>query len=129
MNSTSAARMNHGTVWSDAEVKAHITIWGDSKIQDELDGAVRNKIIFVKIAKKLQEQGYNRDWQQCRVKLKNLKSDYSRGRKSCKFYSQLDGILGTQASFSTICFGGLSSNVANEPQGTASTKWFRVWTR
>ena len=68
MNSKSAGRMNRGTVWSNAEVKALITIRRDSKIQDELDGAVRNKIIFVKIAKTLQEQGYNRDWQQCRVK-------------------------------------------------------------
>ena len=96
--------MNHGTVWSDKEVRALIAIWGDSTIQEDLDGAVRNKVIFQKIAKKLQEQGIQRDWVQCRAKIKNLKTKYrasknhngitGNGRKTCKFYSQLDRILG-----------------------------------
>ena len=80
-----------------------IAIWGDSPIQEELDGAVRNKVIFQKIAKILQEQGIQ-DWVQCRAKIKNLKTKYrasknhngitGNGRKICKFYSQLDRILG-----------------------------------
>ena len=56
---------NMSRAWSDAEVKALITIWGERKVQEELDGAVRNKTIFVGIQKKLAEQGYERDWQQC----------------------------------------------------------------
>ena len=66
--------------------------------------AVRNKVIFVGIAKKMHELGYERDWQQCKVKIKNLKSIYrdikdhngetGRGRKTCKFYKELDEILG-----------------------------------
>ena len=39
------AETNSGTVWVDKEVKAPLAIWGDSKIQEELDGAVRNKAI------------------------------------------------------------------------------------
>ena len=62
------AETNRGTVWADKEVKALLAIWGDSKIQEELDGAVRNKAIFERIAKKLQEQGYELDWKQCRTK-------------------------------------------------------------
>ena len=50
---------NMSCVWSDVEVKALITTWGESKVQEELDGAVRNKTIFVGM------QGYERDWQQC----------------------------------------------------------------
>ena len=62
--------------------------------------------------------------------LKNLKSDYravkdhngetGRGRKSCKFYSQLDGILGLRPASapSVLVDTGISSNVANEPQGS-----------
>ena len=60
----------------------------------ELDGAVRNRTIFVGIQKKLTEQGYEREWQQCRSELKNLKAEYrkvkdnngetGRGRKTCK---------------------------------------------
>ena len=37
------------SVWSDNEVKALIAIWGGTKIQEELDGAVRNKTIFTNI--------------------------------------------------------------------------------
>ena len=55
------AETNHGTTWAD-EIKALLTIWGDSKLQEKLDGAARNK--------KLREQGYERDWKQCRVKVK-----------------------------------------------------------
>ena len=62
--------------WSDAEVKALISICGKRKVQEELDGAVRNKAIFVGIQKKLAKQGYDCDWQQCRSKIKNLKGDY-----------------------------------------------------
>ena len=95
------AESNRGTTWADKEVKALLTIWGDTKIQEELDGAVRNKVVFERIAKKLQEQGYEHDWKQCRAKVKNLKTKYreikdktDRGRKSCKLYKELDRILG-----------------------------------
>ena len=54
------------TSWSDDEVKALINIWGDSKVQQELDGAVRNKAIYTTIAKKMKEVGYDCDWQQCK---------------------------------------------------------------
>lgn len=37
-------------VWSDSEVKALLAVWSNSKIQQELDGAVRNKIIYEKIS-------------------------------------------------------------------------------
>ena len=96
--------MNRGTVWSDKEVQALIAIWGESNVQEELDGAVRNQAIFQRIAKQLGEQGYERDWKQCRAKIKNLKTKYrevkdhnsetGRGRKTCKFYNELDKILG-----------------------------------
>ena len=69
--------MNRGTIWCDDEVKALITAWEDSKIQQELDGATRNKQIFTTISKKMTEAGYNRDWKQCRAKFKkNLKGEY-----------------------------------------------------
>ena len=93
--------MNRGSAWSDEEIKALLSIWGDSKVQDELDGAVRNKTVFVDIQKQLAELGYERDWRQCRSKVKNLKAEYRKvkdnngetgsGRKTCRFF---DGILG-----------------------------------
>ena len=33
-----------------------------------MDGAVHNKVVFERIAKKLQKQGYERDWKQSRSK-------------------------------------------------------------
>ena len=32
-------------------------------MQEKLDGAVRNKVVYQDISKKLQEQGYNREWE------------------------------------------------------------------
>ena len=96
--------MNRGTVWTDKEVRALIAIWGESTTQEELDGTVRIKAVYQRIAMQLQEQGHERDWVQCRAKIKNLKTKYreskdhngktGRGRKTCKFYEQLDRILG-----------------------------------
>ena len=68
------AETNRGTIWADKEVKALLTIWGDSKIQEELDGAVRNKDVFQRISQKLHDQGYERDWKQCRSKVNKLKN-------------------------------------------------------
>ena len=36
-----------------------MSIWGDSKIQQELDGLVRNKAIHTAMAKKIQENGHD----------------------------------------------------------------------
>ena len=56
-----ASSATRGSLWTDNEVRALIAIWGESDVQDELDGAVRNKVVFEDIAKKLREQGHNRD--------------------------------------------------------------------
>ena len=99
--------------WSNQEVKALLSIWGDVFIQTQLDGAKRNKDVFVLISKKLQELGHSRDWKQCRCKIKNLKTMYKKvkdhngvtgnGRKCFKFYQELDRILGHRpASAPTI---------------------------
>ena len=52
--------MNHRALWSDEEVRALKHVWGDDKVQQELDEASRNKI-FLAIAKEMIEKGYNRD--------------------------------------------------------------------
>jgi len=74
--STAATNASRGSSWSDSEVKSLIAIWGENKIQEELDGAVRNQAIFNGIAKKMRQKGYDRDWKQCRNKIKNLKTEY-----------------------------------------------------
>ena len=73
-----------------------ISIWGDEGVQEQLDGASGNRNIFCTISKKLKESGFDREWQQCKSKIKKLKSDYKKiknhhevtgnGRQTCKFF-------------------------------------------
>ena len=44
-------------VWSDDEIKVLVKIWGEENIQDELDGAVRNRSVFNNISKEMNKQG------------------------------------------------------------------------
>ena len=98
------AAANRGTSLGDCEVRALIGIWGESDIQEKLDGALRNRVIYEEVSRKMKILGYNRDKDQCRNKVKNLKKQYreakdhnketERGRKTCKFFSELDAILG-----------------------------------
>jgi len=50
------ALTNHGTTQTDREVKALLSIWGDTKIQEELDGAVWNQVVYKHIAQQLKYQ-------------------------------------------------------------------------
>ncbi|XP_072905412.1 uncharacterized protein [Hemitrygon akajei] len=89
--------------WGDQEIKGLLSIWKDRSIQDQLAGTVRNKDVFVRISNNLKELGVNRDWKQCRAKVKNLKYEYrimvnqrKSGRmcKSMRFYNEIDAVLG-----------------------------------
>ena len=69
-------------MWSDNEVKALIPIWGEANVQEELDGAIRNEVVYLNISRKMKEQGYDRDSQQCRTKnRKSEKRDYNYDNK------------------------------------------------
>ena len=72
--------MSRSSAWSDAEVTALISIWENADIQEQLDGATRNKTIFETISKELQENEYDKDWQQCRAKIENLKENIKRSK-------------------------------------------------
>ena len=85
---------SRGSAWSDAEIVALISIWGEADIQEQLDGVTRNKSIFISISEKLKESGYDRDWLQCRAKIKNLEADY----KKVKDYNGELGRIGRHAS-------------------------------
>ena len=47
--------MGRGNVWADEEIKTFIGIWGEARIQKELDGAVQNKSVFQSIALRMTE--------------------------------------------------------------------------
>ncbi|XP_042324677.1 trihelix transcription factor GTL1-like isoform X2 [Sceloporus undulatus] len=92
-----------GKHWTVNEVKALIRVWSDKSIQQQLEGAVRNKRIFEHVAARLQKIGIEKDWKQCRTKYKNLKHEYKSVKdarhsgntsKNMMFFKELDAILG-----------------------------------
>ena len=117
------------------EIQALIAVWGETGIQEELDGAVRNKVVFKEVAEKLHEMGYKRDWEQCCTKIRNLKKQYravkdhnnqtGNGRKACKYFEELDKILGHRpASVPTVLLdSGTISSVqdSQDPEAERET--------
>ncbi|XP_047575330.1 bifunctional phosphoribosylaminoimidazole carboxylase/phosphoribosylaminoimidazole succinocarboxamide synthetase isoform X1 [Lutra lutra] len=91
-----------GKHWTEEEVKALLSVWAEKNIRKQLCGTLRNKGIFIYIAKRLQALGVYRDWKQCRAKYKNLKYEYRTVKyahnsgdssKTMKFFHDLDAIL------------------------------------
>ena len=67
---------SRGASWGENETKMLIGVWGEEKIKAELGGRTRTKQVFEKIAQRMVEGGYNRDREQCKTKIKNLKKVY-----------------------------------------------------
>ncbi|XP_017904975.1 PREDICTED: multifunctional protein ADE2 isoform X1 [Capra hircus] len=91
-----------GKHWTEEEVKALLSVWAEKNIRKQLYGTLRNKGIFIYIAKRLRALGVYRDWKQCRAKYKNLKYEYRTVKyahnsgdssKTMKFFHDLDAIL------------------------------------
>ena len=90
--------------WSDTEVINLIELWGDEGIQQQLEGAKRNKHVYDKLAKELQKKGIDKTAEQCRAKMKKLKVDYRKvkdkhnktgeSRSNWKFFDTMDAVLG-----------------------------------
>ena len=93
------ASSSRGAAWGEKETKTLILIWGDIKIQAELDGKSRTKQVFEQISLKMTEEGYNRDGEQCTIKIKNLKKAYTavkdhnnvigNDKKTCPFFEDI----------------------------------------
>ena len=108
-----------GSTWGEEEVKVLLAIWGDEKVQKEVDGPKRKPLLHEKIAKKLQEHGYNRDAEQCKIKstyrpIKDHNNKSGNDKKTSQFYEQLDAVLGHRPASTPpvvldTCAGGLSA--------------------
>lgn len=68
--------MATSAIWTDEETRALVAIWGAADVQSQLDGVMRNKAIYQKIAAALADLGFERTWQQCKTKIKNLTQKY-----------------------------------------------------
>ncbi|XP_065412148.1 pleckstrin homology domain-containing family B member 2 isoform X1 [Chrysemys picta bellii] len=94
--------------WTVREVLDLIAIWGEDSVLAELRSKRRNAKTFEKISKGMMERGHNRDSDQFRVKVKELRQAYQKtkeanGRsgselRTCRFYAELHAILGGAAT-------------------------------
>nr|XP_054594944.1 zinc finger and SCAN domain-containing protein 29-like isoform X2 [Nothobranchius furzeri] len=94
--------------WSNAELQTFLTIIGDSNIQAELDGMIRNEKVFKEVSQRMAAEGFQRTSEQCRAKLKKIKAHYRKvkdsngrsgnGRSTWKWYDVVDAIYGHRPS-------------------------------
>lgn len=72
-----------GEIWSEEECLALIYAWGDEEIQRKLSGTHKNADVYKKISRMMKESGdFDRDWKQCRTKIKHLKTEYKKHKDS-----------------------------------------------
>ncbi|PIO28993.1 hypothetical protein AB205_0089210, partial [Aquarana catesbeiana] len=95
---------NNSRVWSSQELSTFLSIIGDSVIQRELDGSVRNEKVYKDISQRMAAEEFERTSGQCRAKLKKLKGQYKKfkddnnrsgnSRRTWKWYDAMDAIYG-----------------------------------
>ena len=115
-------------VCSDNEVSMLLEAWGEEGIQAQLDGATQNIKVYAAIVQTLLESvGTQQTAIQCHEKMKKLKVEYKqfknhnnrsgRNRKTCKFFPQLEAILGHRPSTTLFVLKSSSSSSQNGEHG------------
>ncbi|XP_074919588.1 myb/SANT-like DNA-binding domain-containing protein 7 [Chelonoidis abingdonii] len=121
-NSKRAPASTEGEVWD------LIAVRGDESMLAELRSSKRNAKTFEKVSKGMMDRGYNRDSQQCCVKIKEIRQAYQKTREAngrsgsqpqtCSFCDELHAILGGAASSTpTLCFDSVSGVGCNTEVG------------
>lgn len=118
-----------GETWSDEEVLALISIWGDETILKMPATCHKNADIYGEMSAKLETLGFKRDLKQCRTKVKHLKTTYKKYKdalarsraarvKEPKFFEQLDIFFGDQPEAIGIdgAIDTLSSSISAEKE-------------
>jgi len=68
-------KRNRNPNWTDHEIMRFLDILQEEKVLKDLM-AQRNKQVFCYVAQRMTAEGSEKTWDQCRIKLKNLKSQY-----------------------------------------------------
>ncbi|XP_065421427.1 uncharacterized protein LOC135975218 [Chrysemys picta bellii] len=111
--------------WTEREVRDLLAIWGDESVLAELRSSKRNGKVLEKVSKAMKDRGHNRDTQQCRVKIKELRQAYHKAREAngrsgaepqtCRFYAELHAILGGAATTTpTVCYDSVNGETHRE---------------
>ncbi|XP_050807539.1 zinc finger and SCAN domain-containing protein 29-like [Gopherus flavomarginatus] len=97
-------RTKRAPAWTNAELQDLISVWGEEAVQTQLHSRRRNYDTYGQISQSLMRRGHERDALKCRVKIKELRSAYCKAREgnrrsgaaptTCRFYKELDAILG-----------------------------------
>lgn len=106
-----------GVTWKHDEVVDLVDIWGEARVQNELQKNYRNMDIFQKVADGMSDRGHSRTAVECRTKCKALKQAYKRVKshnsqsesnpRRCPFFEELDRIFAADASLAPL--GALDS--------------------
>ncbi|EMP34445.1 Zinc finger and SCAN domain-containing protein 29 [Chelonia mydas] len=96
-------------VWSNGEVLDLISVWWKEAVQSQLHSSRRNYDTYGQISRAMIERGHDQDAVQCRVKGKELWTAYHKAWEAncrsgaaptnCRFYKELDVILGGNSTF------------------------------
>ncbi|EMP40937.1 Zinc finger and SCAN domain-containing protein 29 [Chelonia mydas] len=91
--------------WSNAELLYLIGIWREEAVRSQLHSRFRNYDTYGQISRCVTERSHDRDALLCRVKVKELRNAYHKAQEanrhsgaaptSCRFYKELDAILGS----------------------------------
>jgi hypothetical protein len=90
-------------IWDLEETRALLDLLRDERIFKAVE-SVRTREIYHEIAERLKQSGFNRDWNQIRGRVKNLKFSYKKARAlheeqgqstlACRFYDDLHYLFG-----------------------------------
>lgn len=104
-STTKTARRFHqrALIWDLEETRALLELLKDQRIFKAIE-SVRTREIYHEIAERLKQAGFNRDWNQIRGRVKNLKFSYKKARAlheeqgqstlTCRFYDDLHLLFG-----------------------------------
>ena len=120
------------TNWTDAEVFRLIQVWSEEGIQEQLEGAKRNKHIYEQLAEDLAIYGIEKIGEQCRTKVKKLHQQYKKladkyketgqGRTKWKFFDKLNELLATRpATHPPVVLDTLDSTTLNNTDTESPT--------
>lgn len=92
-------------IWDLEETRALLDLLKDERILKAIE-SVRTREIYHEIADRLKQLGFNRDWNQIRGRVKNLKFSYKKARAlheeqghstlACRFYDDLHYLFGNK---------------------------------